>query len=115
MNFYLRPVHVQVNPEFERFAEEKFSKLERFFPGQTDITLIIKKEKFEFLMEAIIQYRRSKIFMKTKSNNLNAGLEELINKLKNQISKFHDKKRSKKTRAGKILAEFGLSTEPEEE
>ena len=101
MAFNLRLVHVQVDDRFEEIAEKKFSKLNRFFKGEPDITLIIKKEKFEFIMEAKIQYRRSKIFMKVNSNNLNAGLEKLVDKLKIYLSKEHQKRRSKKNKTGK--------------
>lgn len=103
MAFRLHLVHVQVDSGFEQFTKEKFARLERFFPGEPDIDLIIKKEKFEFTIEVKIQYRRSRTFMKTNSNNLNVGLEDLINKLKNHLSKIHDKKHNKKNKTGKMF------------
>ncbi len=115
MAFRLHLVHAQVDAGFERFAQEKFSRLERFFPGEPDINLIIKKEKFQFVIEAKIQSRRSKTFMKTSSNNLNAGLEDLINKLKNHLSKLHDRKHNKKNRTGKIFFSSISMGEPNQE
>jgi len=96
MIFYLQPVHVQIDSGFENFAAGKFSRLERFFTGEPEVHLIVKKEKFEFVLEAKIQYRSLNIFMKTKSNNLNAALDDLVNKLKNHLSKVHDRKHNKK-------------------
>lgn len=117
MIFHLQPVHVHLDFGFEQLAEEKFSRLERFFSGEPEVHLIVKKEKFEFIFEAKIRYRSRVIFMKTSSNNLNAGLDDLINKLKNHLSKLHDKKHNKKNRkSGEI--EFFSSTvnnETEEE
>jgi ribosomal subunit interface protein len=96
MIFRLQPVHVQIDSGFENFAAEKFTRLERFFTGEPEVHLIVKKEKFEFILEAKIQYRSLNIFMKTKSSNLNTGLDDLVNKLKNHLSKLHDKKHNKK-------------------
>lgn len=98
MIFYFQPVHVQLDSGFEKIAEEKFSRLERFFHGEPEVHLIIKKEKFEFILEARIQHRTSKIFMKTKSTSVNAGLDELIDKMKNHLSKIHHKKHDKKNK-----------------
>lgn len=115
MAFRLHPVHVQVDSGFEQFAQEKFSRLERFFPSEPNINLIVKKEKFEFTLEVKIQYRHSRIFMKTSSNNLNAALEDLINKLKNHLSKIHDRKHNKKNRTGKMFFSPVLTGKPVEE
>lgn len=91
MIFHFQPVHVYLDSGFEDIAAEKFSRLERFFSGEPEIHLIVKKEKFEFILEAKIQYRKSKTFMKTRSDNVNTGLDELVNKLKNFLSKRHHK------------------------
>ncbi len=117
MIFHFQPVHVQLDPGFEEIAEEKFSRLERFFPGEPEVDLIIKKDKFEFILEAKIQYRRSKMFMKTKSNNVNAGFDELINKLKNSLSKIHDRKHDKKNKKYNKAILYGAvsMTEKQEE
>ncbi|MCM8788155.1 MAG: HPF/RaiA family ribosome-associated protein [Candidatus Omnitrophica bacterium] len=98
MIFHLQTIHIQLDSGFEKLASEKFSRLERFFQGEPEVHLILKKEKFEFTIEAKIQCRRSKTFMKTSSNNVNAGLEDLINKLKNHLSKVHDKRHSQKNK-----------------
>ncbi|MCM8758546.1 MAG: HPF/RaiA family ribosome-associated protein [Candidatus Omnitrophica bacterium] len=96
MIFHLQPVHVHLDAGFADIAAEKFSRLERFFSDDPEVYLIVKKEKFEFILEAKIQCRKTKTFMKTRSNNLNAGLDELVDKLKNSLSKDHDRRRHKK-------------------
>ncbi|MCX7705576.1 MAG: HPF/RaiA family ribosome-associated protein [bacterium] len=98
MIFHLQPVHVYLDPGFEDIAVQKFSRLERFFPSEAEIYLIVKKEKFEFILEAKIQCRKSKTFMKTSSNNINTGLDELVNKLKNFLSKDHYRKHHRKSK-----------------
>ncbi|HOK79914.1 MAG TPA: HPF/RaiA family ribosome-associated protein [bacterium] len=117
MIFHLQPVHVQLDSGFEQLAEKKFSRLERFFPGEPEVHLLIKKEKFEFIIEVKIRYRKKVTFMKTSSNNLNIGLDDIINKMKNHLSKLHDKKHNKKNRKSEEIAFFSstVHTETEEE
>ncbi|MCM8821674.1 MAG: HPF/RaiA family ribosome-associated protein [Candidatus Omnitrophica bacterium] len=118
MIFHLQQVHVQLDSGFEELAAEKFARLERFFSAEPEVHLIIKKEKFEFTIEAKIQCKRSKTFMKTSSNNVNAGLEDLINKLKNHLSKVHDRKHNKKNKKydrKSLYSEFSTNTNEIEE
>ncbi|MGB9642147.1 MAG: ribosome hibernation-promoting factor, HPF/YfiA family [Candidatus Ratteibacteria bacterium] len=115
MIFHLQPVHVQLDSGFEQVAEKKFSRLERFFPGETEVHLLIKKEKFEFIIEAKVRYRRNVVFMKTSSNNLNTGLDDIVNKMKNHLSKLHDRKHNKKNRKSKEIEFSGLTVHSETE
>ncbi|MCM8824570.1 MAG: HPF/RaiA family ribosome-associated protein [Candidatus Omnitrophica bacterium] len=115
MIFHLQSVHVTLDSGFEKVAAKKFSRLERFFSSEPEVNLIIKREKFEFVLEAKIQCRRSKIFMKTSSNNVNVALEDLINKLKNHLSKVHDKKRKQKNKKHSESLYVRFSTNETEE
>ena len=92
MKFRIQLVHTQVDANFEVFLEQKFSRLEKFFFDEPQVTVIIKKERFAFTIEAKIQSKGTPVFAKETANDLNSGVEALVNKLKNSLSKLHDRK-----------------------
>ncbi len=85
-------VHVEVDKVFEEFANEKFAKLEKFFFDEPRIHLIIKKERFNFIVEAEIKSKTGSIFIKETENDLSACIVKIVDKLKNKVSKLHEKK-----------------------
>jgi putative sigma-54 modulation protein len=92
MDFHLQTVHVQLDGSFESALEEKFSRLEKFFFREPHVTVIVKKERFAYTIEAKIQTKGAPVFARETAVDLNAGVDNLIRKLKNQLSKMHDRK-----------------------
>ncbi len=115
MIFHFQAVHVHLDPGFVKIAEEKFVKLEKFFPGEPEVYLIVKKEKFEFLIEAKIQYKSFNTFMKTRSTNVNTALDELVDRMKNYLSKKHNRKKKRGSRESMYEETFANENRRENE
>ncbi|MCL5674337.1 MAG: ribosome-associated translation inhibitor RaiA [Candidatus Omnitrophica bacterium] len=88
----IQSVHVKVDKAFEDFANEKFAKLEKFFFGEPTIHLIIKKERFTFIVESEVKSKTDSIFIKETSEDLSTCVTRIVEKLKNKVSKLHEKK-----------------------
>lgn len=88
----IQSVHVKIDKDFEDFVNEKFSKLEKFFFDEPTIHLIIKKERFHFIVETEVKSKTGSIFLKETSEDLSTCVTSIVDKLKNKVSKLHEKK-----------------------
>jgi putative sigma-54 modulation protein len=92
MKFHVQMVHAQVDKSFETVVEEKFSRLEKFFFEEPQVAVVIKKERFAYTIEAKIRTKGAPIFAKETDTDLTTAIDALVNKLKNSLSKMHDRK-----------------------
>jgi ribosomal subunit interface protein len=92
MKITIQSVHFKVDKVFEEFAEEKFSKLDKFFFDEPNVHLIIKKERYNYIVEAEVKSKTGSLFIKENSDDLSMCVTKIVDKLKNKASKLHDKK-----------------------
>ena len=100
-----------VNPQFQSLAEEKVSRLERFFDRIHSAELIFDKQGERIKVELIISAVRGQMFISELEDlNITTALDSVIDKMERQMKKFKEKtkgrKRRSSIRSGRLIAEM---------
>ncbi|MCS7180941.1 MAG: HPF/RaiA family ribosome-associated protein [bacterium] len=82
---------VKINKEYEEYIKEKIEKLKRFIFDNGYVEFYIKKDGPIFLIEIYLHSKNIKVFLKEKNNEMNKGVEILLDKTKVKLRKLHDK------------------------
>ncbi|MGA2171426.1 MAG: ribosome-associated translation inhibitor RaiA [Sedimentisphaerales bacterium] len=101
MLFTISGKHVEIPEAVKNYAEEKTSKLPRFYNVINQIEVIIEgKEGSDMAVEIIVRAEHKKVFVvKEKGGDVYACIDLASHKLEQQLKKTKTKERDKKHRA----------------
>jgi putative sigma-54 modulation protein len=89
--------HVEPNEELKKYAEEKISRIKKFFDRGVKAEVVLTVEKRRFLAEVNIIADGIRLNSKETSNeNLFAAIDLVMDKLTNQASRYKSKLKDKK-------------------
>lgn len=83
--------HLPVTPALRTFTEEKFSRLGQHFDHITSINVILDIEKLDQIAQATIFVGKGELHASSKSEDMYAAIDILIDKLKRQLTKHKEK------------------------
>ncbi len=100
-----------MNPQFQSLAEDKVSRLEKFFDRIHSAELIFDKQGERIKVELIISAVRGQMFISELEDlNVNTALDSVVGKMERQMKKFNEKtkgrKRRSSIRSGRLIAEM---------
>ena len=104
--------HIEnIEPEFNAVAEDKVSRLERFFDKIHSAELIFDKQGDRIKAQLIVSAFRGQMFIaELEDLNMHAALDSVVDKMERQMKKFNqkakDKRRRSSIRSGKLIAEM---------
>jgi ribosomal subunit interface protein len=87
---------VEIDKTFKDYLKDKLETMSKFLFDQGRAEVFIKKEGPMFISEINIHSKHSNIFLKEQDNDLNKSLEILMDRLRRNLSKLHDKKVDRK-------------------
>ena len=101
MLFTISGKHVDIPVALKSYAEEKTSKLPRFYNLINQVEVIIDgKEGNNISVEVIARGEHKKIFVvKEKCSDVYAGVDLAVHRIEQQLRKIKKKERDKKHRA----------------
>jgi putative sigma-54 modulation protein len=89
--------HVDPNDDLKRYAEEKISRIKKFFDRGVKAEVVLAVEKRRFIAEVNIIADGIKLNSKETSNeNLFTAIDLVMDKLLNQASRYKSKLKKKK-------------------
>ncbi len=89
--------HVDVSNRLRNYAEEKASKLPRFFDRVQTIDVIIDKERDQMSVEMIVHAAGTQNFVaKEVGPDANACVDLLVDKMERQLTKHKEKLKNHK-------------------
>lgn len=89
--------HVEPNDELKKYAEEKISRIKKFFDRRVKAEVVLAVEKKRFFAEVNVIADGIRINSKETSNeNLFAAIDLVVDKLMNQASRYKSKLKNKK-------------------
>ena len=96
--------NIDVTSEIKSYIYEKLDKLSRYKQKILSIEIIIEKEKFVYSINVLIHtYNKRIIKISTNDKSLLSGLDTIINKLKDIMVKYKEKKISYKKHSKEVL------------
>ena len=89
--------HVESNDDLKRYAEEKISRIKKFFDRGVQADIVLAVEKKRFIAEVNLTADGIKLNSKgTSSENLFTAIDLVTDKLLNQASRYKSKLKKKK-------------------
>ncbi len=104
--------HIEsLNPDFEKIAKEKVSRLEKFFDRIHSAELVFDKQGDRIKGELIISAVRGQMFIaEIEESNLTSATDSVIEKMERQMKKFNQrtkrKDRRSSVRSGRLIQEM---------
>ena len=101
----------EINPEFEKTAQEKVSRLEKFFDRIHSAELVFDKQGERIKGELIISAVRGQMFIsEVEDENLLNVTDGVIDKMERQMKKFNQRTKQKdrrsSIRSGRLIKEM---------
>lgn len=83
--------HIEITPALREFVNTKFAKLEQYFDRINQINVVLKVEKVEQIADATLFVNGGELHATSKSEDMYAAIDLLIDKLARQLNKHKDK------------------------
>jgi len=103
--------HPGITPHVKEYAENKVSRLERFFDGTHRIEVIMRREAEESIVELIIQTRGRQVVSECRDPDLYRAIDLVLDKAETQLTRLKEKQ---KEHRGKHAAVAEHEEGPEE-
>ena len=86
--------HVEVTQPLRDYVEQKLKRLEGHFDKITNVTVIMKVEKLQQKIEAILQIPGGEVVANAEHTDMYAAIDALTDKLDRQLKKHKEKQQS---------------------
>jgi len=91
MQINLTGHHMDITPALRSYVQDKFEKLERHIDHVTNVHVILTVEKERQIAEATIHVNRGNLFADSRSDDMYAAIDSLVDKLDRQVKKHKGK------------------------
>ncbi len=94
MQLQLTGHHLEITPAIREYIEKKLQKIHSLGDRITHIHITLEKEKVEHVVQANISLPGSQIHIESKSEDMYASIDRLIDKIMRQLKKYRDKSKA---------------------
>ncbi|MDY6967174.1 MAG: ribosome-associated translation inhibitor RaiA [Spirochaetota bacterium] len=91
MNIEITGRHMEISNSLREYTEKKFKKIDKYFHHFADIHIIMYIEKFDHIVEAIINGNGGKFYAVEKANDMYSSIDKLIHKVEKQLVRYKEK------------------------
>ncbi|GEM_PF-1696715 len=99
--------NIDISSEVKTYINEKLDKLSRYKQKISSLEITIGKERFVYLINVLLHtYNKKIIKISAKDKSLHSGIDVVIDKLKDIMVKYKEKKVSLKKHNKEILKNF---------
>ncbi len=88
--------HAKLTPQLKKYAEEKVSKVQKYFDNVIAAHVILTVEKYYSIAEATVNAGGTRINAKEESQDLYAAIDLMVDSLDRQMKKFKEKIKTNK-------------------
>ena len=107
--------HFEMNGNLKEFAEEHFTKLDRYFDHIVDCRLTLTKDGYRQIAEGNLKVYGTVITSKVATNDMQASIEKLAGKMETQLKRYKEKLKAKDQKKLSELKAGASRPAPEEE
>lgn len=83
--------HVEVTAALRRYLETRMKRLERYGPKLGPVQVVVGVEKFRHTAEVVLTINGAVIQAKTSTKDLYVSIDQLFDKISNQVRKHKEK------------------------
>ncbi len=106
---------MEISDVIKNFAEKKLQKIRRL-DEITDVTLVLTKEKYRFIVDLMIRTKKNTLNIKEESNDIKVSIQQAVAKAQKQMRRQRDKIVNRKRRVKVESSSWAINalTEPRE-
>lgn len=97
--------HPGITPHVKEYAEEKSSRLERYFDGTHRIEIIMSREGDQSLVELLISATGRQIVCESRAPDLYAAFDAVLDKAEKLLIRYKERLRERRPKSGATGAE----------
>lgn len=99
---------IEISDAIKNFAEKKLQKIGRL-DEITDVTMVLTKEKYRFIVDLMIRTKKNTLNIKDESNDIKVSIQQAIAKAQKQMRRKRDKVVNRKRRIKLESASWSLA------
>jgi len=106
--------HVEPMDSLKAYAEEKVSKMEKYFDFPVEIHIVLAAEKFRRMADVTLNVNGTVIKAIEETEDMYSAIDQVMDKIEKQVKKYRDKT-TRKRRPESLKNENSINLEETEE
>jgi len=105
--------HLEVTEPIKRYVEERIARFEAYAYDVLKVHVILSVEKFRHIVEVTLWTKHHNITSKDETHDIYTSVDGAVNKVENQLIRYHDKLKEQKRELKDKRTEFKKSESPQ--
>jgi putative sigma-54 modulation protein len=93
--------HIDASESLKAYAEEKVSKMDKYFDFPVEAHIVLAVEKFRRLADVTLNVNGTMIKGVVESEDMYSSIDQVIDKIEKQVKRFRDKMRDRRAEGRK--------------
>ncbi len=90
--------HVDSTESLKEYAEEKLSKIDKYFDYPTEAHIVLTAEKFRRMADVTLNVNGAVINAEEETEDMYSAIDQVMDKIEVQVKRFRDKTRKKRSK-----------------
>jgi len=88
--------HLEATPALKAYAEEKASKINKYFGGLNEVNVVLSLEKHRYTADITLKAGRTTVNAREETSDMYSAIDLVVDKINRQIKKYKDKMKDHK-------------------
>ena len=88
--------HLEATPALKAYAEDKASKINKFFGGVNEVNVVLSLEKHRYTADITLKAGRTTVNAREETSDMYSAIDLVVDKINRQIKKYKDKMKDHK-------------------
>ncbi len=106
--------HVESTESLKEYAEEKLSKIDKYFDYPTEAHIVLTAEKFRRMADVTLNVNGAVIKAEEETEDMYSAIDQVMDKIEIQVKRYRDKIRNRRTKAGSGTADEAVDSAVDE-
>lgn len=102
-NYSITGRNIEITDAIKNYIMEKFTKLERFNIRIIDVVVVMEVQRFNHRVDIMLKGNNILIKAHAVTEDMYGSIEQAVQKVQNQIRRYHRKITDHQTRAGSVI------------
>ena len=91
--------HVEPAESLKEYAEEKLSKIDKYFDYPTEAHIVLSAEKFRRIADISLNVNGAVIKAEEETEDMYSAIDQVMDKIEVQVKRYRDKTRSRRSKS----------------
>jgi putative sigma-54 modulation protein len=91
--------HIDSTESLKEYAEEKLSKIGKYFDFPVEAHIVLAAEKFRRMADVTINVNGTVIKAEEETEDLYSAIDQVMDKIETQVKRYRDKTRSRRSKS----------------